>query len=496
MLTFRNDSITQIVSSMVVCAAVACAASVPVPNVTALPVTADSYPFGTSSKSLAAVDLAKAGYLEEEFLLTGTANVYDWAADGSLSVKSSAAPYGTRILVRRPAKAGRFSGTVVVEIVTQARRFDWPMMWGYMSNHIMESNDAWVGVTMPGSMQGVKKFNPQRYAALSFANPAPGAPCPGAGKGGPSDQEDGLRWDVLSQLAAALKRDGQLLGGAKGQFVYMTSGLQGADVVTYINAIHSHATLENGKPLYDGYLIKNAGGAGRINQCAAAPAAGDVRRNIADVNVPVMNVVAEGEVLASLAMRKADSDDLAGRFRQYEIAGAAHIDQDAFFAMPVLADQIAAVGTAQGTADWPLNAVCEPAIPLITHPLMRYALDGAFVGLDQWARKGVAPPKASLMEVSGAGTPQAKLAVNEFGALGGVRSLYVDAPVETYATGSAGPGTCRELGHVVPFDPARIQSVYGDRKKFAAKATQVVNRTVKERFFTESDGKRMKAEIK
>ena len=84
--------------------------------------------------------------------------------------------------MRRPANAARFSGTVVVELMNPARRFDWPMMWSYANDYIIERGDAWVGITMPGSVR-LQKFNPTRYAALSFANPTPNAPCTVAPKG-------------------------------------------------------------------------------------------------------------------------------------------------------------------------------------------------------------------------------------------------------------------------------------------------------------------------
>src|SRR4051812_9644446 len=94
----------------------------PVPKVTGpVPVTADSYPFMAANRSTPAFDLAKAGYTEEEFIVSGNANVYDWAADGALNVKTPNAPYGTRILVRRPSNAARFSGTVVVELLFPPR---------------------------------------------------------------------------------------------------------------------------------------------------------------------------------------------------------------------------------------------------------------------------------------------------------------------------------------------------------------------------------------
>jgi hypothetical protein len=44
--------------------------------------------------------------------------------------------------------------------------------------------------------------------------------------------------------------------------------MQGGDLQTYINAIHPHALLASGKPVYDGYLLKSPAAPTRINQCA------------------------------------------------------------------------------------------------------------------------------------------------------------------------------------------------------------------------------------
>src|SRR5579863_7729009 len=118
------------------------AETVPVPKITPLRVTADSYPLNTASRDLQPLDLPKLGYAEDEFIVSGTANVYDWAADGSLTVKTPNAPYATRILVRRPANPARFSGHAVVELLMGARRFDWGMMSGYLRDSLIERGDA------------------------------------------------------------------------------------------------------------------------------------------------------------------------------------------------------------------------------------------------------------------------------------------------------------------------------------------------------------------
>ena len=57
----------------------------------------------------------KFGYVEEEFFLEGTANVYDTPPLATGSVISSGHPYKTRIVVQRPKHKSRFNGTVILE---------------------------------------------------------------------------------------------------------------------------------------------------------------------------------------------------------------------------------------------------------------------------------------------------------------------------------------------------------------------------------------------
>src|SRR5260370_29745530 len=122
----------------------------PIPKVgVPIAVTADSFAFLGSGRTTEPIDFKKAGYVEEEFIVSGAANVYDWAADGTLSVKTEKAPYATRILVRRPASAARFSGNVVVEPFMPARRYDWALIWGYINQSLMEHGEACGGVTVP-----------------------------------------------------------------------------------------------------------------------------------------------------------------------------------------------------------------------------------------------------------------------------------------------------------------------------------------------------------
>src|SRR5437867_5228122 len=350
-----------------------------------------------------------------------------------------------------------------------ARRFDWPMMWGYSRDYIVEHGDAWVGVTMPAAAAALPKFNPTRYKAVSFPNPTPAQSC-GQGQNATSDTEEGLRWDMLSQVGALLKSNAQNrpLASLKVDRLYMT--MQSGDVMTYINAIHSHANIENGKPVYDGYVVKSPTGPARINRCAAAPPRNDPRQALKKINVPLIVVAAQGEAVDAAAFRHPDSDDPNDRFRFYEIAAASHIDKAAYVGFPSYAEQTASGGNVQGTPEWPFAAKCDPEIPLYDFPVMSYAFNAAFSNLDQWVRKGSPPPHGQPLQLKDAGTAQVSIVADQFGnGLGGVRSPYVEVPAATYFTNSTGPGTCREMGHKAPFDSARINTLYGSSKNYASK---------------------------
>jgi hypothetical protein len=67
-----------------------------------------------------AVDLTRVGYVQHEYAAAGTATSYKAAGtptpEGRFQyVSDASASYRTRVLVRAPAKAAAFSGTVVVE---------------------------------------------------------------------------------------------------------------------------------------------------------------------------------------------------------------------------------------------------------------------------------------------------------------------------------------------------------------------------------------------
>lgn len=455
---------------------------VAVPKVTGpVPVTATSKIFGGVATNLGPVDLAKYGYVEEEFFISGSANVYDWLADGSLSVKGANNPYTTRIVVRRPSDPARFRGTVVVELPNIARRFDWAMIWGFSQDYFLERGIAWVQVGMPASVASMKKVNPARYGTLSFENTT--KVCPG-------EVEDGLRYDMISQVAAALKSKdaGMPLAALNVQRVFLTT--QDTGLITYINAFHEKAArLAGGAPAYDGYLIKVLNAPGLINSCARPLAQNDPRRMLKAVDVPTITVIAQGEVEGMAWSRKPDSDEPVGRHRRYEVAMASHIDKWAYTSMPSFAEQTAA-GNAQGTPDWPFTARCEPEIVLQDEPLLRYSFNMGFEQLDRWVRGNYIPPKASRMELDAKG----KLVLDEFGiGKGGIRSPYSDVPTAKYLTASGGPGNCREFGSTHPLTYKQLDQRYGSAAKYAEKVEASIKDMLKSGWILDTDAERMRS---
>src|SRR5688572_1318965 len=478
--------------------------TVAVPRATAIPVRADSHPFGAADHTQTPIDLAKLGYEEEEFSVSGIGNVYDWSTDGSISPRQIGLLWATRILVRRPIDASRFSGTVLVDIANQGAGFDTFAVWGQLSDHLLANGHAYVAVTaFARNIGALRMFSSTRYRMLTFPQ-SPVDKC-GAAPRDPWNRpaeffpvrEEGVRWDMISQVGALLKsraRPGNRrhpMGDLRVEYVFASMQSAG-DLPTYINAVHKNVTLENGKPIFDGFIIKDSGAPRTLNACAPPLAADDPRRIIRNAGVPVISIVAQPEV--SAAIRRPDSDVLGDEFRRYELPGASHFDLWHFKYFPSVAD-LAAAGVPPLSANWTFPKECTPDVPVNDFP-QPYFFAGAFANLDRWVRTATPPPRAEPIMLGEGATAGA--VTDEFGnARGGVRSPWVDVPGGTFHPVRKGPNstpfTCADLGYWEPFTPQRLEAVHGSvenyRKKFLA-ATDVLAR---DRWVTPEDAEKIKA---
>ena len=479
-------------------------AATPVPAVRGpLPVTATSYPFGAADHTMKPEDLKAQGYIEEEFLISGTANVYDWVKLGPATVRVASAPYTTRVLVRRPINRTKFSGIVAVEMLNPSNRFDLNIGWALSHKEFVRNGDAWVGITAkPIAVAALKAFNPERYKELSWANPVPLSDprnCALAANAGvlandtERTTENGLVWDINTQTGAWLKsrdKSNPLLYGTIPSAAHPVRHLYawgfsqtGGFLVTYANAIRPLDVQANGKPMFDAYLIGTPVIATPINQCAGPIPQGDPRWLVHDTGVPVIRVMTTSDYLLAIKARQPDSDTAMEKFRSYELAGAAHATPDELYFAAAPADIVKA-----GRDVPPMN--CQEG-PRSRFP-SSLGFNAAWRALDEWVRKGIPAPHAEPVHVE-----NGKPVLDEFGNLsGGVRSPFVDVPTAAWSGSSTGASFCFIAGHETPLDPARLKKLYPDHKTYERQVAANVAKLVKDRWIVKADGDELIAEAK
>jgi hypothetical protein len=462
-----------------------------------IPVTPTSYPFGAADHTMVPQDLKRLGYVEEEFLISGTANVYDWPALGPVSVRTANAPYTTRVLVRRPINRSRFSGNVAVEMLNPSNRFDLNIGWALSHQEFIRSGDAWVGITAkPIAVAALKAFNPERYKTLSWANPVSlndPRNCVQVPMDSDRTTENGLVWDIYTQTGAWLRsrdKSNPLAYGVRENSAHPVTHLVawgfsqiGGFLATYANAIHPLDVQTNGKPMFDGYLIGTPVLGTPINQCAAAIPANDPRRLVRNTGVPVIRVMTQSDYLLAIAARQPDSDTTAERFRNYELAGAGHATPDELQFSAAPADIV--------KADRSIPPMSCKEGPRSRFP-SSVGFNPAWRNLVDWVRKGIPAPHAEPIRVE-----NGKAILDEFGNVtGGVRSPFVDVPTSTWSGTSTGESFCFIAGHERPLDPSRTKQLYPDHRTYERKVAANVEKLVKERWITRADGDALIAEAK
>ncbi|WP_414943237.1 alpha/beta hydrolase domain-containing protein [Amycolatopsis sp. cmx-11-32] len=457
-----------------------------------------SHAFGAAAHQAVPENLAASGYTEAEYFLSGRANVYTWPAGAPAAVRTSNAPYTTRLLVRKPATGKRFSGKVVVEMLNPSNLFDLNIGWAMLRRQLIADGDAWVGITIkPVSVAALQNFDPVRYAPLSLANPLPvtdPANCANPLTLIPGDSsrvtENGLAWDIYSQVGALLRgnrTDNPLRYGERHnppvQRLYGFGYSQtGGYLYNYVNGIQPLVVRATGRPLYDGYLVAVAGGsfvgAAPMNQCDPAPPIGDPRRQFDHAGTPILHLMSQSDYLMGIDSRRPDSDMPGDHYRGYEMAGAGHATPDELHASAKPADivkagrQVPAPGCDQG-----------PRSPFPS----QIFFDAALRNLDHWVTGKAIPPRAAPITVHN-GTP----ATDRFGnVMGGLRSPYLDVPTATWSGTSTGPSFCAIAGHVTPLPAATLAQLYPTHDHYVRQVAASTARLVTARYITPADGTRL-----
>ncbi|MGJ9586580.1 alpha/beta hydrolase domain-containing protein [Actinotignum sp. GS-2025e] len=230
--------------------------TVPVPHaVGPIPANDKSYPFSTMRFAREPLDLATYGYVEEEYFLSGTANIYGFAPEDNscVVVEKEGIPYCTRVLVRRPAEES--SPTAWVSILNASQGYDIEDDWRQAWDYLMSKRHTYVAVTAkPIQISALQTFDPERYGKLSWGGKPRqiDAAEPGWNPFMQLDEcEEGLAWDVIAQVSAWLRSSDSPV---ELEHVFLIGQSQSSVYAnTYLTYFHNLLRLTDGAPTYDGY---------------------------------------------------------------------------------------------------------------------------------------------------------------------------------------------------------------------------------------------------
>lgn len=434
--------------------------------------TPDSRPLAGAAWLQTPIRLSDYDYIEEEYIVGSGACVYSWPkGEETPVVLREDGRYRTRILVRKPRDPAKFSGTVAIESFNGSFTIDHQSSgWGLNHEPILAAGDAWVGYTKDyNCLISLLRFDPVRYAGVGFPNPKPPAERGAAGWDPyleycrifgaefplPLDSayERGLTYDAAFQIAALCKS--RLPGMPfSGLDVKCVIGFGINDYNTFIAALHPHLRMDDGSPVFDGYLMYMSGEGGALNyEEDMFPFTDERCRRGCDV--PVIRFQTAGDLFGDLPhplwaalWRSEDSDAPENRMRWYEIPGlgvkAAFRQDESAFACDEDYARIGLKNKAGGPNGEYWNQMCL------------HLMNGAYENLKKWISDGTVPPRAERIRVRGS-YPDIAIETDALGNhLGGIRHTYVEVPIAILGADSG----IRMLGRAAKEKLYSSQEVY------------------------------------
>lgn len=432
-------------------------------------------------------DLDTLGYVEAELVFSGTADSYRWLDRAQdQAVANSSAAFSTRLIVRRPSEATKFSGTVIVEWLNVSTGTDVAPEWSLLHRELIRRGHAWVGVSAQragieggGVVEGahLKLIAADRYEVLNH---------PG----------DAWSYDIFTQVGRLLRSgEGGLLGGAVAQRLLAVGESQSAMMlVTYVNIIDPlvrvfdgfliHGRALSGADLEAGLPVADTTGTGDIaeatrNMLAAAP---EPIRSDARVPVLVLQSETDTALLGGGRIPQVDGD----KVRVWEIAGSAH--GDTYMAVASFNDD----GSSIERLAQDLRPVCEvigfqTASLVNSGPQQHYVGQAAIERLNQWAAGGPPPPTAPRLDLTDTGDDFQR--DNNGIALGGLRTPWVDVPVATLSgLGQVGDVFGFLFGTTELFAPDIIAELYpGGVNDYVSRFAAALDATIAAGFILEED---------
>ena len=477
-----------------------------------------SHPFNTMLCSIGAslnydangtspVDLQAVGYTEKEFFQSGNANVYDLGADQRAVVHSSGNAYTTRLMVRYPTDPAKFSGRVFIEIYNASNNYDVENTWRRAWKHMVRSGDAFIGITSKSvCANALKKFDATRYAALNWQVD---------GK-----DENGLFWDMLSQLATLLRQpDAKVLGTLKPKHLYLTGESQsGMYMNTYLTAFSDRVENggPNGTPLFDGYL-NGVGPAFTYLRTETTTTASVPSKLYLPTKVPHIVYMSENESRMYDGMkngvpglfpplppytRRADSDAATDKFRFYEFPGTPHTDPVSQV-LPINVEIVKAGGSKRATPAYyldPLTGIQQEHDDL----QLTEFFHGMQESIHAWAANGTPAPGGSTEWMWYATATDEKgnttydpLRDHLGNAMGGVRSPLIEVPLHRFYGQMQKDATtfvASSAGSMGKLPDTMINSLYGGScANYLVRFNAAADALVRGRYLMEYEGNDLKA---
>ncbi|OWV10453.1 hypothetical protein B5D80_06670 [Micromonospora wenchangensis] len=335
-------------------------------------------------------------------------------------------PYGTRLVVRRPANTKKFNGVVIAEWNNVSNQWDQEVDWFQSHEHLIRSGYAWVGVSAQRaglhSATGLKAWSPTRYGPLDVTV-------------GGTVTDDSLSYDIFSQAVKAVRNPTGVdpLGKLPApQYVIATGHSQSAGrLANYYNGVQQSANV------LDAVVLHGGGGVLRT-----------------DLTTPVFRINSEGDVasgiLPAAARAQADSPVL----RSWEVAGASHGDWKLITDYGPLRKRD--IGSYPGGYPGEPQTCTLPSLSRVPQHMVQNAVYDHTVA---WIAQGVAPPSAPPIRTTTTNPPA--VARDDLGlALDGIRLAQHEVPLRVNSGSNTGPGFCFLDGSSVPLTDAQLAARY------------------------------------
>ena len=400
-----------------------------------------------------ASQLAGTGYVESEYLISGTGHLFSGSTSTAATPTGQTMPYTTRILVRAPKKASQFSGRVVVEPFNTSGKTDLDAAWDMIGPQLIKNGDAWIGVTVRNSsVAALQAYDPVRYAKISIPS-------------------NGLEWDILTQIAQLVRSSSPQspLRGLSVKYVYQAGYSQSAvDSATYAEVINPIVKRTGGGYLYNGFLIMGHDASFTpLNSGVLVLPKFEFHAFAKKTTSPIIDVETQTDVLGfqiatyvnpgGASVRRPDSDTPNDQYQLYEIPGAAHASGEP---------------GCDGTST--------------TFPL-QYFEQAALMNLYAEVEHGTKPPYGPLMNLASKGVVSTPVLDENGNATGGVRSPFLDDALARYESSDTPAGLCTLEGVETPLNSATLHTRYPSVNDYMAKFTSDLDRTIKNHFLLESD---------